>query len=145
MFNQTEIRFIYQQNIARLAVALAIGCALAVLPNSIRAQETKIVTKSVQFAKGKTSTVIKSTAQAYTNYAYTARAKANQHLNVSLTSPNKNVYFTVFAPGGLDAMTGDEEVTIFNERLEKTGVYKIMVFSKSDAGASSYALKISVN
>lgn len=126
------------------AAALLFLSAFALLPIAASAQKEKIVTKPVAFTKGKSSATVKGTAQAYTTYAYTLRTKANQNMNIRLTSANKNVFFTVFAPGGLGALTGEDEVTDFDEILDKTGVYKIMVFSKSDAGASSYTLKITV-
>ena len=126
------------------ATMLLFLSSFALLPPTTNAQQEKTITKSVQFAKGKSSAIIRGIAQPYIYYAYTVRAKADQEMEVRLTSSNKNVYFTVFAPGGLGALTGEEEVTNFSEILDKSGIYKIMVFSKADAGNSAYSLKISV-
>jgi len=134
-----QIRFQY------LAIVLLIGCATVFTPVAANAQKGTVITKSVRFAKGKSSAVVKGTAQAYTTYAYTLRAKEGQDMTVSLASPNDNVYFTVFSPGGLGALSGEEDLTDWTDTLPKTGTYKIMVFSKSDVGASSFTLKISID
>jgi len=130
--------------LSALATVLLIGCATAFLPVLANAQKGTVITKSVRFAKGKSSAVVKGTAQAYTTYAYTLRASEGQEMNVSLVSPNDNVYFTVFSPGGLGAFSGEDDLTDWTDMLPKTGTYKIMVFNKSDVGASSFTLKISI-
>lgn len=125
------------------AALLIGGAAMLVVPPA-NAQKGTVITKSVRFAKGKSSAILKGTAQAYTSYAYTLRASEGQEMSVTVTSPDDNVYFSVFAPGGLGAFSGIEDITEWTDRLPKTGVYKIMVYSKSDVGASVYSLKISV-
>lgn len=127
-----------------LTIVLLIGCAAIFLPSPANAQKGMVITKSVRFAKGKSSAVVKSGAQDYTTYAYTLQAKEGQEMTVSVSSPNDNVRFTVFSPGGLGAFSGEEDLTEWTDMLPKTGTYKIMVFSTSDVGASAYKLKISV-
>lgn len=128
------------------AAALLFLSAFAFLSTDANAQKERTITKKVVFAKGKTSTVIRGTAQAYTYYAYTVSARKNQFIVVDLNSPKENVYLTVFEPGALEPMNAspEEDVSSFSGDLPKTGTYKIMVFTKADAGASPFTMRISI-
>lgn len=145
MFNRKKLSaFVRRFRFKHLAAALLIASSSAFLPIETNAQKGTVITKSVGFAKGKSSATVKGKAQAYTTYAYTLRASEGQEMTVSVSSPNDNVYFTVFSPGGLGAFSGEDDLTDWTDMLPKTGTYKIMVFSKSDAGASNFTLKISI-
>ena len=133
-----------QSQMRHLAAALLIGCAAVFLPASAHAQKGTVVTKAVRFVKGKSAATVKGTAQVFTTYAYTLRASEGQEMNVSVSSPDDNVRFTVFSPGGLGALSGEDDLTDWIDTLPKTGTYKIMVFSTSDVGASNFTLKISI-
>lgn len=140
-FSAIAGRFRFNQ----LAMILLIAATVVFTANTANAQKGTIITKPVRFAKGKSSATVKGTAQAYTTYAYTLRASEGQEMTVSVVSPNRNVRFTVFSPGGLGAFSGEEDLTNWSDMLPKTGTYKIMVFSTSDAGASEYTLKITIS
>jgi hypothetical protein len=146
-FNQVSTQnFNRRFSLKTFAFAFLLFSTFALLPADASAQTERTITKKVAFAKGKTSTIIRGTAQAYTYYAFAVSARKNQFIVIDLNSPNENVYLTVFEPGGLEPMNAspEEDVSSFSGDLTKTGTYKIMVYAKSDAGASPFTMRISI-
>lgn len=123
---------------------LVLAFMVALVP-STSAQKGTVVTRRVQFSRGRTSTVLKGKADWGTAYTYLLHARAGQSMTVEITgipgvairTPDPNHEFDIEeGSGGVKRWSGD---------LPATGTYKLIVSHTTDGvKATPYTLKISV-
>ena len=74
------------------------------------------------------------------------RAKAGQHLTVHLTSSNKGVEFSIFAPNNENSSDYPLGVFDWEGDLNASGDYKIVLINNRDGGPRNptYVLEVTV-
>jgi heat shock protein HslJ len=114
------------------------------------AADSERIVKPVQFAKGKSSAVIRGRIVGHHYVDYQVRAGAGQRMTVSLKGSNGANYFNLLPPESLDdAMAIGEQVdNRFDGLLPDDGVYSIRVFLYRAAArrseASDFTLSVGV-
>lgn len=114
------------------------------------AADTERVVKPVQFAKGKSSAVIRDRIVGYHYIDYQLRAGTGQRMTVSLKGSNGANYFNLLPPGSADAamVRGELLDNTFDGLLPDDGVYTIRVFLYRAAArrneASDFTLSVGV-
>ena len=117
-----------QKVASTLALAAFAVCCLAVNASA----QTGGQPKPVQFGKGRTTAVLKGTADNAHGYTYTLAAKAGQTMSVHVTSGAGAAIFSITAPSG--AVEGATEVKDWSGTLPDTGNYLIAVWNKRKGG-----------
>lgn len=99
---------------------------------SLRAYAAENRYEEVRFARGTSSTTIRSSVTGYDTVNYTVDARAGQNMTVSLRSNINANYFNIYAPGngpGDGAMFGGEtNGNRYSGRLPASGRYTIQVY-----------------
>ncbi|HZT58204.1 MAG TPA: hypothetical protein VFA21_06195 [Pyrinomonadaceae bacterium] len=125
-----------------LAAALACCAAVFLSAPGASAQgggQPKVVT----FEKGRTTAVLKGTADNAHGYTYALAAKAGQTMTVHVTSSAGAAIFSVTAPSG--AVEGALEVKDWSGPLPDTGTYLIAVWNKRKGGrAIPFTIEITI-
>jgi hypothetical protein len=100
-------------------------------------QQDKEIRYKVQFARGKSSSVIKKQIRLGTTHLYTLRAKEGQNMTVILTTGNQTS-FTIYSPteGIIEEADGE---TMWRGMLNETGEYQIAIGTDKTA---NYTLEI---
>jgi hypothetical protein len=100
-------------------------------------------TRRVQFARGRTSTVIRDSVVRGTKDNYIVGARKGQTLSVHITSNENNAIFDVYryVEDGT-RLTTDDETVDWEGELTETGDYMISV--SGTRGNASYRLEISI-
>ena len=122
--------------------------ALALLPASVpafclpaaAAQGRTALQRRVQFARGRTSTVITNTIRRGTTHDYLLSARAGQTMIVHLVAKQSD--FIVYSPNGGGAVEGADGVKDFEGALPETGEYTITI--STDARVAPYTLEITI-
>lgn len=96
----------------------------------------------VQFEKGRTTAVLKGSADNANGVTYIFAAKKGQTMTVHLTSPAKLAIFSVTEPGG--ALEGALEVTDYTGELPSTGTYLLAVWNKRKRGRTPYTVELTI-
>ena len=96
----------------------------------------------VHFEKGRTTAVLKGSADNANGVTYIFAAKKGQTMAVHLTSPSRLAIFSVTEPGG--ALHGALEVTDWSGELPSTGTYLLAVWNKRKRGRTPYTLELTV-
>ena len=100
----------------------------------------------VKFQRGKTTTVIRGVARTPGIYEWVVRAKAGQHMTVHLTSSNKGVELSIFAPK--DENSEDYPLGVYDWEgdLNTSGDYKIILINNREGGPRNptYTLEVAV-
>ena len=96
----------------------------------------------VRFENGRTTAVLKGSADSANGVTYIFAAKKGQTMTVHLTSPAKLAIFSVTEPGG--ALEGALEVTDYTGELPSTGAYLLAVWNKRKRGRTPYTLELTV-
>lgn len=97
----------------------------------------------VRFEKGRTTAVLKGSADNANGVTYAFAAKAGQRMTVHLTSRGGVAIFSVTEPGG--AMEGALEVTDWTGELPSTGTYLLAVWNKRKKGRPvPYTLELTI-
>jgi hypothetical protein len=96
----------------------------------------------VQFEKGRTTAVLKGSADNADGVTYIFAAKKGQTMTVHLTSPGKLAVFSVTEPGG--ALRGALEVTDYTGELPSTGTYLLAVWNKRKRGRTPYTVELTI-
>jgi len=126
----------------RLAAALACGAAIFLSAHDASAQVGR-QPKVVQFEKGRTTAVLKGTADNAHGYTYMLVAKAGQTMTVHVTSSAGAAIFSITAPSG--AVEGALEVKDWSGALPDTGQYLIAVWNKRKGGrAIPFTIEITI-
>jgi hypothetical protein len=127
--------------------ALAFVCLL-IVTSITPAYAAKTIVRRVQFRPGTSSAVLKGSINHMEQIVYVLRANKGQTLKADITgtTPNNDVVFSIEGPGGKSLMgeEGDDYGTSWSGRLPETGDYRIsigMIESKS----SQYTLKVSIH
>jgi hypothetical protein len=96
--------------------------------------ETNSGPTTVKFAGGKTSRSYKNSIKSGESQTYYLTASAGQTMSITIKSAQENAGFTVFDPSGSELSGGEEttDVREFNEDLDDSGKYKIVVSSGRD-------------
>lgn len=99
---------------------------------SLRAYAAENRYEEVRFARGTSSTTIRSSVTGYDTVNYTVDAMAGQNMTVSLQSNINANYFNIYAPGkgpGGEAMfIGETKGNRYSGKLPATGRYTIQVY-----------------
>jgi hypothetical protein len=131
--------------VRRGAMLLSLVAALCVMPLAAFAQKGTVVTRRVQFGRGRTTTVIKDRAAWGTTYRYYINARAGQSMSVHLTGvPDAVVEF--YPPeAGTEPLEGADGVKDWSGTLPETGRYAIFVSHTRDGVKSApYTLEITI-
>jgi hypothetical protein len=97
----------------------------------------------VRFENGRTTAVLKGSADNANGVTYIFAAKKGQTMTVHLTSPSRLAIFSVTEPGG--ALEGALEVTDWTGALPSTGTYLLAVWNKRKRGRPvPYTLELTV-
>jgi hypothetical protein len=103
--------------------------------------------RQVQFQSGRTSVVLSGRVRYHKLFCYTLKARANQHMSVHVTSPRKDVRFTVEpdVPQDTDPLKGAYDVADWEGDLpeSETGAYRILVFPKRK-GSATFTLEVTI-
>ena len=109
-----------------------------------------IETREVQFAKGKSSAIIRSTIKGDQTIDYTLRARAGQTMSVTLATRNGSNYFNVLPPGSNDEalFVGSSDGNKWTAALPADGEYKLRVYLMRNAArrneVANYALTVAI-
>ena len=100
----------------------------------------------VKFQRGRTTAVIHGVARTPGVYEWVLRAKAGQRMTVHLTSSNKGVEFSIFAPK--NESSSDYPLGVFDWEgdLKTTGDYQIVLINNREGGPRNptYTLEVTV-
>jgi hypothetical protein len=97
----------------------------------------------VHFDKGRTTAVLKGSADNANGVTYVFAAKKGQTMTVQLTSPGGLAIFSVTEPGG--PLEGALEVKDWTGELPSTGTYLLAVWNKRKRGRLvPYTLELTV-
>ncbi|MEK6337294.1 MAG: hypothetical protein AABM67_20420 [Acidobacteriota bacterium] len=123
---------------------IAGGNLVAVPPQRFPANYPKHIQR-VRFHRGKTTTVIRGVARTPGIYEWVLQAKAGQHLTVHLTSSNKGVEFSIFAPKD-DNSEYPLGVYDWEGDLNTSGKYQIVLINNREGGPRNptYTLEVTV-
>ena len=125
---------------ALIIVCLSTLCVLPqpLSPFSVAANaRDKTVAKTIRFAKGRTSAIVKDTVQKGTRHEYRLSARAGQEMILHLATRG-NASFTLYAPregvleGGVKEWAGP---------TPETGEYRILIETDEPA---SYTLEVTI-
>jgi hypothetical protein len=105
--------------------------------NAQHRQQDKEMRFRVQFARGKSSSVIRKQIRLGTTHLYTLRAKEGQNMTVILTTGDRTS-FTIYSPtdGIIEGADGE---TMWRGMLDETGEYQIAIGTDKTA---NYTLEI---
>lgn len=98
------------------------------------------VKKRIQFPKGESSAKVSGAVIRGESDVYTLNAKADQTMNLSISSTEANAVFKLVDPNG---NTLAEDVTSWSDTLPLTGDYQ--VFVAGTRGNAEYTLQVSIN
>jgi hypothetical protein len=106
-------------------------------------------TKQLHFAKGMSSTTIRSQIRGYDSVDYQISARKGQTMSVSLQTSNLSNYFNITAPGATEALfIGSSSGSRYRGRVPGDGVYTISVYLMRNAARRDerayYKLRIDV-
>lgn len=97
----------------------------------------------VRFENGRTTAMLKGSADNANGVTYIFAAKKGQTMTVHLTSPSRLAIFSVTEPGG--ALRGALEVTDWTGELPSTGTYLLAVWNKRKrARPIPYTLELTI-
>lgn len=106
----------------------------AALPFATIAEAQTAKPERVQFAKGKSSKVIKGTIKGEQSRLFVVNLRAGQTLTVTLVPSNPSTYFNVTAPGADQAMfIGSSSGTTMKEVIPSSGDYTIDLYLMRNA------------
>jgi hypothetical protein len=124
---------------ASLALVAFAVCCLAVSASAQVGGQPKVV----RFEKGRTTAVLKATADNAHGYTYILAARAGQTMSVHVTSSAGAAIFSITAPSG--AVEGALEVKDWSGTLTDTGNYLIAVWNKRKGGrAIPFTIEITI-
>lgn len=129
---------------ALLLSLVAVLCTTLLLPPTF-AQKGTVITRRVQFARGRTTAVIKDEATWGTTYRYFLNARAGQTMSVHVTGvPDAVVEF--YPPeAGTEPLEGADSVKDWSGKLPETGRYAIFISHTRDGVKSApYTLEITI-
>ncbi|MDT5296367.1 MAG: hypothetical protein QOJ76_3247 [Acidobacteriota bacterium] len=119
--------------------AVVVACCLALNASA----QTGGQPKPVRFEKGRTTAILKGTADNAHGFTYILAAKKGQTMTVHVTARGGAAIFSVTAPGGPidDAL----EVKDWTGELPDTGNYLIAVWNRKKRGAAiPYTLELTI-
>lgn len=119
----------YTRNIFTAVLLIA---ALFICKNDIYAQDAK----RIEFAKGKTSTVVKGIG----NQSYVIEIGAGQSCQIQLVSAKKSATLEFLNADGMDLTEGSDGRS-FDGSFENAGNYRINIAA---SGKTAFTLKITV-
>ena len=126
----------------RRTAVIGLCFTMLLLGTTLAAQNGKV--QRVQFARGRTTAVLKGSVVRGTQDRYILGARAGQTMIVHLTSREKNAVFTILDPNA-NAVPGTEEgvdATDWTGELPLSGNYAIWV--GPTRGNASYTLEITI-
>lgn len=127
-----------------LAAAMMVVTAAA-LPLAPAAEAQTAKPERVQFAKGKSSKVIKGTLKGDQSRSFLVNVRAGQTMTVKLVSKNSSANFNVTAPGAMEAMfIGSVSGNDFSEVIPSSGDYKIDLFLMRNAARRGEATSFTI-
>jgi hypothetical protein len=106
--------------------------------------------RTIQFAKGASSAMVKGTIKGDQTVDYTVRARARQTMSVQLVTRHGANYFNLLPPGGNDGaiFVGSTDGNEWSGALPADGEYKIRVYLMRSAArrneSATYTLTVGV-
>lgn len=129
-----------KNTIRAIVFTTVLTTALSLLTVFAEAQTGK--TKTVRFARGKSSVVLKGAAVRGTADRYIVSAKKGQTMRVKIVSLEKNANFTVYFAGERESLEGSEEATVWKGKLGDDNNYVIVVAPVR--GNATYTLTVAI-
>jgi len=124
---------------AALSPSSANSYAPAGAPSAAQCRGTdRAVTRQVNFARGRTTAVIKNTVRLCTSHEWVLRARQGQTMSVHLAT-GKKTSFTVQSPSG--TIEDADGVKDWSGELPETGEYVIIVGTDATA---AYTLEVTI-
>jgi ribosomal protein S11 len=102
------------------------------------------VTQRINFAPGGTSATVVGQVDGTSLDTYLLNARANQYMQVSVTSASGNVYLTVVSPFGSPLARAQAGAQSYAGTLPENGDYTLQVSAPSGTPLTSYSLTVSV-
>lgn len=111
---------------------------------------SQVVTKKIQFPKGRTGTVVKGVVKGEQTIEHTLSLRADQNLLVQMKTNVNACYFNVIAPNGDFLFSGEQEDgKLFKAKVTAPGTYKIQVYNMRSVARrgtpSSYSLTVTAD
>lgn len=129
----------------RGAMLLSLVASLCAMPLAAFAQKGTVVTRRVQFARGRTTAAIKGAAAWGTTYRYFINARAGQTMSVHLAGVPEAVIEFYPSEAGTEPLEGADGVKDWSGTLPETGRYAIFVSHARDGVKSApYTLEITI-
>jgi len=111
-------------------------------PASVAAQcrhADQTIPKTIRFARGRTTAVIKETVRLCTSHEYHLRARQGQTMSIHLTT-GKRTSFTLQTPSG-DTVPDADGVNDWSGELQDNGQYTIIIGTDATA---AYTLEVTI-
>ena len=100
--------------------------------------------KRIRFARGRTTAVVKGSIAYGRSNVYTLGAGAGQTMTLHIASANRQVSFSLIAPGG-ETVENAFGVRDWSGELPESGDYTITVVNNRERGAASpYTLEVTI-
>jgi hypothetical protein len=118
---------------------------LTVMNLPAEAYQGQKIVKRIQFAKGRTTAVLKGTIRDSQEIIYVLRANEGQTLtaHISASTPNNDVVFHIEGPEGTQVMDEGDITNDWSGKLPKSGDYRIVI-GMIESRVSRYTLEVAI-
>jgi hypothetical protein len=114
--------------------------ATASIPAAVQCRHTdQTIPKTIKFARGRTTAVIKETVRLCTSHEYHLRARQGQTMSIHLAT-GKRTSFSLLTPSG-DTVGDADGVKDWSGELQDNGEYTIIVATDATA---AYTLEVTI-
>ena len=125
-----------------ISASLSSAAPIPTAQKSVPRQPT--VTQRINFAPGGTSATVSGQVDGTLVDTYLLNARANQYMQVVVTSPSGNVFLTVVSPFGSPLARAQNGAQSFSGTLPENGDYTLQVSAPSGTPLTNYSLNVSV-
>jgi hypothetical protein len=126
-------------------IVLMLALSIPILAGQRFPANYPVTSKRIHFQRGRTTAIVKGVARTPGIYEYILGANEGQTMSVHLTSSNKGVEFTIFAPNGseIDNALGVDD---WSGQLTSSGDYKITLINNRPRAEKnhSYTLEVTI-
>ena len=125
-----------------LLIIALMGCVTSTTgaPTAAQCRGTdRTIPKTIRFARGRTTAVVKDTVRLCTSHEYHLRARAGQTMSIHLAT-GKRTSFTLLTPSG-DTVPDADGVKDWSGELQDNGEYVINIGTDATA---AYTLEVTI-
>ena len=127
-----------------LLISASVSFAAPIPAEQKNIPQQPAVTQRISFAPGGTSATVSGQVDGTLVDTYLLNARANQYMQVAVTSPGGNVYLTVVSPFGSPLARAQAGAQSFAGTLPENGDYTLQVSAPSGTLLTNYTLNVSV-